>query len=66
MLYVKKQLDDIEVKFDLYEDEIFSSCPVCGKERQIEPVELADLLDSGGGFSGTSIYCNGCLTGDAS
>lgn len=60
MIYVKKQFEDMTIKFDLYEDEVFSSCPVCGKEHSVEPEELADLINQGNDFSGTIYYCNEC------
>ncbi|TFJ92174.1 hypothetical protein [Lentibacillus salicampi] len=64
MLYIKKSTDDVEMKMDLYEDEIFSSCPICGKEHEVQPDELAHIIQSGDDFSGTSIFCNGCLYHD--
>ncbi|GGB43387.1 hypothetical protein GCM10011409_21250 [Lentibacillus populi] len=64
MLYVKTKINDqVEMKVDLYEDEIFSSCPVCGKEYQVDPLEIADIISQGDDFPGTSFYCNGCIKG---
>lgn len=61
MLYVKAQLnDEIEIKVPLYEDQIFSSCPVCGKETQVDAELLQNILNDDGDFSGTSIYCTTC------
>lgn len=61
MLYVKARIsDNTEIKVDLYEDEIFSTCPECGKEVQVEPVVVASIINSEDGFSGTSIYCDDC------
>lgn len=60
MLYHKFLLNGRKMKAELYEDEIVTFCPTCGKEYQLEPEEIADIINSGSDFSGTSIYCNGC------
>ncbi len=61
MLYTKIQLNDhMEVKVDLYEDQIFSTCPKCSKEEPVDTKMIIDILSDGGDFSGTSIYCEQC------
>jgi hypothetical protein len=54
MLYIKTQLtDQVEIKIDLYEDEIFTTCPSCGKEFQLESEDLKQIED----WASTSISC---------
>lgn len=61
MFYVKTNLNEnIEIKVDLYDDEIFTRCPKCGKEIQVEKETLANVLKVGD-LAGTSIYCEKCL-----
>lgn len=63
MLYLKAQINEqVELKIDLYDDEIFTTCPGCGKEVQVEPQDLVEIIQSGGDFVGTNIYCNGCFS----
>lgn len=65
MLYVKTRLNDqVEIKVELYDDEIFTSCVSCGKEMQVEPEEVADIINEGCDFVGTSFYCPNCLPKD--
>ena len=61
MFYIKTKVnDDIELKVNLYADEIFTQCPKCGIEFEVEPDLLAGILSSGGDFAGTRIYCKFC------
>lgn len=61
MFYVKTKLNDsIEIKVDLYEDEIFTACPNCGKEIQLESTEIGNILKVGGDFASTNVYCADC------
>jgi translation initiation factor 2 beta subunit (eIF-2beta)/eIF-5 len=51
VLYIKTKLNDqVEIKIDLYEDEIFTTCPVCGKEHQVDAKKIEDWV-------GTSVSC---------
>lgn len=60
MFYVKKEIgNDIVVKIDLYDDEIYTQCPICGEEIQIDGEFLAQILN-GGDLIGTSVYCEKC------
>ena len=48
MFYVKKEIgNDIVVKIDLYDDEIYTHCPICGEEIQIDGEFLAEILNGG-------------------
>ncbi|MBP1971636.1 hypothetical protein J2Z83_003787 [Virgibacillus natechei] len=61
MLYHKFSLGDSRTLIaELYEDEIITFCPTCGKEHQLEPEEIADIINRGSDFVGTSYFCNGC------
>lgn len=61
MLYIKTRVsENIEIKVDLYEDEIYTQCPLCSKEMQVGFEELKDLLNQGGDFSSTVWYCEEC------
>lgn len=64
MLYVKKKFhegtaDEIEVKFDLYDDEIYCICPECGKEVQLDKESLIAILEDGD-FAHSALCCKDC------
>lgn len=60
MFYVKTKIsDDVEVKVDLYDDEIYTQCPKCGKEIQVETGELNQVLENGD-LANSSLYCENC------
>lgn len=52
--------DEVEIRVPIYNDEIFTQCPGCGKEIQVEPDTLAEIIKDGGDMGGTSIYCKEC------
>lgn len=61
MFYVKTKINDsIEMKVDLYDDEIFTVCPKCGKEIQIESTDIIQIFQDGGDFASTNFYCYEC------
>lgn len=60
MFYVKTKISsNKDIKVDLYEDEIYTQCPKCGKEIQIEPKELASIIAEEG-LTSTNVYCEQC------
>lgn len=60
MLYHKITSENGTTKMvDLYEDEIFSICPTCGTEQNVDTEILQSILIDGD-FGGTSIYCIEC------
>lgn len=60
MFYVKTNIsDDVEIKVDLYDDEIFTQCPKCGKEIPVETEDLKLVLKDGD-FASSSLYCEEC------
>lgn len=61
MFYVKTQINEhIEIKIDLYDDEIFTQCPDCGVELEVDNETLIAVLKDDGDFPSTSIYCKEC------
>lgn len=61
MLFLKAQInDEIEIKVPLYGDQIFSTCPVCGKETQVDEEMLHSILEDDGDLAATSVYCGSC------
>ena len=60
MFYVKTNItDDVEIKVNLYDDEIFTQCTKCGKEVQVDIGLLKSILEDGD-LTSTSIYCKEC------
>ena len=60
-LYVKTKLNDqIEIKVDLYEAEIFSLCPLCGEEHEVGEEVLSIILNSDSDFSHSQPFCPEC------
>lgn len=60
MVYIKSKIsDNAEIKIDLYDDEIYTQCPKCGREMQVETEILRELLKDGCLVS-ASIYCSEC------
>lgn len=60
MFYVKAEINDsIEIKVDLYEDEIFCTCPDCGSEQKVDTETLIHVLKEGD-LCSTSIFCVNC------
>lgn len=60
MFYIKKKItDDIEIKIDIYENEIFTTCGDCGKEMQIESEHLADIIKDQA-LASTYVLCEEC------
>lgn len=60
MLYVKTSIsDNVEIKVDLYDDEIYTQCIKCGKEMQVETEVLKKVLEDGD-LASTSLICEKC------
>jgi len=60
MFYVRKRLGDgVEMRIELYDDEIYTPCTVCGREMNYGPAELADIIREAG-VGGTSVICGNC------
>lgn len=54
MFYVKTPNDDIEIT----DENVFTTCPDCGKEIQVDIQELLKLENAD--LFGTSVYCERC------
>ena len=52
MFYVKNKHKKVPI-----EDPIFTACPRCGVEHEID---LTDILSTGGDLYGTQVYCHRC------
>lgn len=57
MFYTKANLGEVEIKVALYDDEIYTRCPKCGIEHQ---VDLSEIYRDGGDLISTSVYCTKC------
>ena len=60
MIFVKKQVsDDISTNIEVYDDEFYSVCPMCGKEERVELETLAEIIDRHGSITG-ELMCSEC------
>lgn len=61
MLYIKVNLsDDVVLTAPIYDDEIYTKCPECGVEHAVDPKTIAQIINGGGDFIGTTVYCDRC------
>ena len=59
MFYVKEKVSDaMEVTIEIADENVFSRCPVCGEEVQVDIAEL--LSDGESDLFGTSVLCSDC------
>lgn len=57
MFYVKSQInEEMTASIEIHDNNVFTRCPVCGKEKQ---VDIQDVLQDGDLY-GTAIYCGDC------
>lgn len=58
MIYHKVYLEKLNktINIDVYGDDLFTKCPDCGIEQQLDD----DMLRSVEDFGGTSFYCTDC------
>lgn len=60
MIYTKTQLsENIEIKVNIYGDELYCNCPDCGKESKVEFELLLVVLKEGADFSSSPV-CKEC------
>ncbi len=60
MFYIKTKIaDNLEIKVDLYGDEIYTKCGKCGKELEVDTETLEKVLKHGDLVS-TTMYCDKC------
>lgn len=61
MLYHKTKIHEIEIRSPIYDEELFSLCPVCGKENDVDIETLGWLItEHGMGFADISVFCKEC------
>ncbi|WP_245157183.1 hypothetical protein [Anaerovorax sp. IOR16] len=60
--FVRRKLNNgSEIITSITHENVFTQCPVCGKEIQVDLQEI--LKDKEGELFGTSIYCKECCEG---
>lgn len=60
-MYIKTKItDDIEINIQLYSDQIYCKCPVCGVEVNVDADQLLDILENDGDLTTTAVYCDPC------
>ena len=60
MFYVKEKLGTgLLVQIDLTDENIFTTCPMCGEEVGLDAGLLATVLTDGD-FHSTAVYCEEC------
>ncbi len=59
MFYLKTEINGKIIKVDIYDDEIYTTCFICGKEFQPDTEIMRFIYEDGGDFSSTSLSC-GC------
>lgn len=62
MFYVKTKTqvsDNVEIKVDLYDDQIFTACNQCNKEIEVDTQTLINVLYYGD-LASTSLTCTSC------
>jgi uncharacterized protein with PIN domain len=61
LIYVKTKLNEhVEIKVELYEDEIYTRCGGCYKEMPVDLENIATIINEGSDFAGTTFYCDKC------
>ena len=58
MFYVKHETEEILAKINITDENVFTVCPSCGKEHQVDLQELfkGEEID----LFGTSVFCEKC------
>lgn len=58
MFYVRKQIKGIELNIEICEDNVFTTCPKCGKEHSVNLAEIFAFGDTN--LYTTKAYCPEC------
>lgn len=59
MFYIKAKLgQDLEMKVDIHDENVFTRCPYCGAEFVVDLVEV--LSDGKGDLHSTVVVCTTC------
>lgn len=61
MFYLKTEIDGKIREIEIYDDEIYTRCFLCGKEFQPDPDLMKFVYEDDGDFASTSLSC-GCNT----
>lgn len=60
MFYIKTKIsEDVTLHVEINGENVFTTCPVCGQEHQVDIVELA-TTDPKFDLYGSSILCREC------
>lgn len=57
MIYIKTEVNGQLQEVEIYSDEIFTRCIVCGKEMPVDNAMMKSIVDEGGAFAETSFSC---------
>ncbi|MCW6665287.1 hypothetical protein NHG32_06295 [Aerococcaceae bacterium NML191219] len=59
MFYIKQKLgQDLEIKVDIHDENVFTRCPYCGMEIAVDLVEV--LSDGESDLYSTAVVCATC------
>lgn len=58
MIYVKAKTDEAEIKVVITDENVYTLCPICGKEHMVDIIGLCE--DGNFDLYGTSVYCPEC------
>lgn len=58
MFYVKHETEEMMVKVEINDENVFTTCPTCGKEQQVDLYEVFKGEDVD--LFGTSVWCGEC------
>ena len=59
MFYVKETINDsMEIKVELHDDNVFTTCPDCGVESSVDIAEIFNEVKAD--LYGTSLFCVEC------
>lgn len=59
MFYIKQKLsDDLELKIDIHDENVFTRCPYCGTEIGVDLSEILSNKDSD--LFSTAVVCQQC------
>jgi len=59
MIYLKTDVRGQETRIPIYTDEIFTICPRCKREFNVD-VELLAVIIKDSDLASTSLYCENC------
>lgn len=64
MFYVKTKVnDETEIRTEITDENVFTICPVCGKEHAID---ISEIFEIGGDLYSSQVCCEKCSFKDKS